>query len=428
MSETPEKLLAEADRSAELLISAVRLAIAACLGVLVIFTTRRSDLDFTTTYAVIAIYAVFAVVAMAISRSRFFSSTTPFFLIAIEGVIIAVGLYVGLSASHASPGWVMAPPAAIWAIIALALQSLRYRIELQAFASVVILGAFFFIALLPAPQAPPDGAAFVSGAFGPVANGVRFALLGLLALALTVSVWRSRELLKRIRREVEASLGLARFLPKEIRARASGAALEELRRGRAIKAAILFIDVRGFTKMSEAVGARRISEFLTAYRGVVTRVVERHGGVVDKFVGDGALIFFGDQDEPREAAAKALKAVVDLSETLICEVSRPAPLGPEQPPYVVVAHFGDVLVGAFGEDDRLEFTIIGSPVNETARLEAVAKQHDAAIAVSAAMFEAAGEIANASLWRDLGEIELRGAEMPQRVYQWISDGVKEQRS
>lgn len=421
MTKTSAKLLREADQSAELLIGCVRLAVATCLGALVFSTVHRSDADPTATYSLIAAYAALGLLSMAVSQSKFFRTTTPFFLIVIEGFIVATGLYIGLSTSGAAPAWLMATPAAIWAIIALTLQSLRFRIELQAFASLIILGAFLIVGTSPPVEPAPDAAKFLTGTFDPVANQIRFALLILLAFVLAVSVWRSRRMLHRIMTETEASLNLARFLPKEIREQASAEGLDELRRARAIKAAIIFIDVRGFTRMSEAVGSRSISEFLTRYRGVVTRVVAKHGGVVDKFVGDGALIFFGNRDEPQVAAAKAIAAAKDLSTTLISEISLPQPAIPGQPPYVVVAHFGDVLVGAFGEDDRLEFTIIGSPVNETARIETVAKDRDAAIVVSEATFIAAGQTIDPDEWLDLGDIHLRGAGRPQRVYQRQKD-------
>lgn len=417
MIETSEKLLHEADRSAELLIGCVRLAIAACLGALVFSTIHRSEIDPTATYAVILAYAALGLVSVLVSRSRFFSSATPFFLIVVEGVIVATGLYIGLATSDAAPAWLMATPAAIWAIIALTLQSLRFRIELQAFASLIILGAFLIVGLSSSPNPAPDGAAFLVAAFDPLTNQIRFVLLMLLALALSVSVWRSRRMLHRIMAETEASLNLARFLPKEIRAQASAEGLDDLREGRAIKAVIIFIDIRGFTRMSDAVGSRAISEFLTRYRGVITRIVARHGGVVDKFIGDGALIFFGNSDDPQTAAAKAIAATKDLSASLMDQITLPQSATPGQPPYVVVAHFGDVLVGAFGEDDRLEFTIIGSPVNETARLEAIAKEKDAAIVVSAATFLAAEQSIDPAEWLDLGDIHLRGAGKPQRVYQ-----------
>ncbi len=417
MVEHSKNLLSEADRSAELLIGCVRLAVAACLGILVVSTIHRTEVDPTATYSVIVCYAALGLASILIARSQYFLPATPFGLILIEGGIVTAGLYVGLTTSNAAPAWLMATPAAIWAIIALTLQSLRFRLELQAFASLVILGGFLMVGLLAPSSEPPDAMTFLSRSFDPFANSIRFALLILLALALSVSVWRSRRMLHRIMVETEASLNLGRFLPKEIRARASAGGLDELRQGRAIKAAIIFIDIRGFTRMSEAVGAKRISEFLTSYRGIITRVVAAHSGVVDKFVGDGALIFFGDDDVPQEAARKAIAASQDLFDTLMAEITLPQPPAPNQPPYVVVAHFGDVLVGAFGEDDRLEFTIIGSPVNETARLEAVAKQHDASIVVSAKTFEAAGQTVDEHAWLDLGEIHLRGSGTPQRIYQ-----------
>lgn len=178
-------LLRKADRSAEVLIGYVRLGVAACLGCLVAATIHRAGIDPTLTYLVIGGYAALGVISIAIARSRYFTPAAPFILIVAEGMIVAAGLYVGLSTSNASPNWIMATPAAIWAIIVLTFQSLRFRIELQAFASVVILTGLIVVAMTRPGEETSDGAAFLETAFDPLSNAIRFILLVLLSSSLT---------------------------------------------------------------------------------------------------------------------------------------------------------------------------------------------------------------------------------------------------
>ncbi|MEO1612447.1 MAG: adenylate/guanylate cyclase domain-containing protein, partial [Pseudomonadota bacterium] len=142
----------------------------------------------------------------------------------------------------------------------------------------------------------------------------------------------------------------------------------------------------------EDMGPEASGDMLTTYRASVLDAVGAHGGVVDKFIGDGALVLFGLGE--RDGAADAVAAAETLARRL------------KDAPYRVGIglHYGEAMVGAVGDDRRLEFTVIGDVVNVASRIEALTKEEESVALASA---EALGEAPREG-WRALGARSLRG--------------------
>ena len=214
-------------------------------------------------------------------------------------------------------------------------------------------------------------------------------------------------LLERVGSETEQRANLTRFLPGDIAGQLSDEELTRLRRGRRAETAIMFLDIRGFTSMSEAMGPESLSQLLSGFRAHVLDVADRHGGIIDKFVGEGALVLFGINGSRRDVAGSALKAAIDIS-----TIARDGAGDADHVKGLRLAvslHWGEVVVGAIGDDRRLEFTVVGDAVNEASRLEAVAKANDMALVVSGRLIERADDgVKQAFDWQDLGEERLRG--------------------
>jgi adenylate cyclase len=145
---------------------------------------------------------------------------------------------------------------------------------------------------------------------------------------------------------------------------------------------------------------------LNAFFGVVVEVVRSHGGWVNKFEGDAALCVFGAPLEIEDAAGCALAAAREMRDRLRDEVGDlPAGIG---------VSAGDVVAGNVGAAERFEYTVIGDPVNEAARLTELAKQRDGHLLASeAVVLRATGE--EAGRWSLDGSVELRGRPEPTRV-------------
>jgi adenylate cyclase len=176
----------------------------------------------------------------------------------------------------------------------------------------------------------------------------------------------------------------------------------ELLGGQRQKLVILMSDVRGFTSRSEGTDPEQLVRDLNLYFQDMVEQVQRHGGIVDKFIGDGLLAFFGlDQDE--DAAERALAAARGMLAQLPHlneRLSSPVEIG-------IGLHHGEVVAGAIGSQDRLEFTIIGDAVNTASRMEGLTKRLNTPLVLSQAVSEKLGAGARRALV-DLGEHQVRG--------------------
>jgi class 3 adenylate cyclase len=163
----------------------------------------------------------------------------------------------------------------------------------------------------------------------------------------------------------------------------------------------LFVDIDESTALAQQVPPDELVVMLNAFYGVVVEVVGVHGGFVNKFAGDAALAIFGAPAEDPEHAASALCAARAISDRIV-ELQ-------EIFPRLVVGTgvaTGMVVAGNVGAADRHEYTVIGDPVNEAARLSDLAQDHPTRILTTAATIAAAGD--ERSSWCPNGSARLRG--------------------
>jgi adenylate cyclase len=143
------------------------------------------------------------------------------------------------------------------------------------------------------------------------------------------------------------------------------------RAGSTLPVCVLFSDIRGFTALSERLPAEAVVALLNRYFARMTAVVHRHGGTVDKFIGDGMMAFFGAPntlDQPEQAAFDAACAMhaelAGLNAELEAEGRGTLQIG-------VGVHTGLAVIGHIGSPERHEYTAIGDTVNIAARLESL---------------------------------------------------------
>ncbi len=163
--------------------------------------------------------------------------------------------------------------------------------------------------------------------------------------------------------------------------------------------AVLFVDVVGSTELAATRPPREVVDLLNRFFGEVVAVVERNGGWINKFEGDAALAIFGAPAPLDDADGRALRAARELDERLRAAV-------PELAAGVGVAS-GVVVAGHIGAEQRFEYTVIGDPVNEAARLTELAKGRDTRVLASSRLVERAGGDESAR-WERGAQVELRG--------------------
>ena len=168
--------------------------------------------------------------------------------------------------------------------------------------------------------------------------------------------------------------------------------------------AVLFVDIVGSTTLAANRSAAEVVELLNRFFDVVVEVVAEHGGFINKFQGDAALAIFGAPMPLEDRDGRALAAARALGERLRREV-------PELEAGIGVSG-GPAVAGNVGALRRFEYTVIGDPVNEAARLTELAKSVPGRVAANAALLERASE-AEADQWEAGETVSLRG--LPERT-------------
>ncbi|MEZ4318689.1 MAG: adenylate/guanylate cyclase domain-containing protein [Myxococcota bacterium] len=198
-------------------------------------------------------------------------------------------------------------------------------------------------------------------------------------------------------------LTLARLLPASVLEAADSDPLALLSEPRSVEATVVVTDLRGFTRWAEHRTPIEVLAHLNTVQGTLADIVLRHGGTVDKFMGDGMLAVFGAPEPLAEHASAALAAVREM----LAETARlpEVQLG-------VGVHSGELVLGCLGSGLRMEFTVLGDTVNTASRLESATKEQQVRSLVSASTVSRSGE---AGL-RRVGEVALRGRDRVLEVF------------
>jgi adenylate cyclase len=184
--------------------------------------------------------------------------------------------------------------------------------------------------------------------------------------------------------------------------------------GQVIRCTVLFVDIRRFTALAEVLPPARLIGTLNRYFGRMLAAVEAEGGIVNKFGGDSLLAVFGSPLNPsQDHAERAVRAALRMRVALV-EFNREQAEA-EMPELSVgfgVAT-GEMVAGNVGSSRKLEYTVIGDPVNLAARLQELTPELGADILLSAETARLADRVARL---RSLGEIRVRGRAEPVEVY------------
>jgi adenylate cyclase len=205
---------------------------------------------------------------------------------------------------------------------------------------------------------------------------------------LTFAIWRARQMLLRAATEVSTSLEIKKFLSRGV-AETIAEHGGTLRAGEATErqAAIIMIDIRGFSNFSSQVTPPEIVHLLTRYHDKILPLIDRNGGVVDKFMGDGIMATFGAVVESDSAARDAMKTVEDvlLASTRWFSENQNNPAAVDLSINVAAAA-GPVVFATLGSQDRLEYTVVGSAANLAAKLEKHNKEEKTTALVTRTMW------------------------------------------
>ncbi|HEY4087286.1 MAG TPA: adenylate/guanylate cyclase domain-containing protein [Bryobacteraceae bacterium] len=168
---------------------------------------------------------------------------------------------------------------------------------------------------------------------------------------------------------------------------------------------IVFTDIRGFTAFCESKDPAVVVDLLNTYMTVMVKIIVRYGGHVNKFIGDGILAVFSDDDEGAEAgdhAYRAIAAATEMVQEKVGDFKTGAGI-----------HSGEVVIGNVGSSDKMEFTVLGDTVNLASRLESLNKEQKTKMLLSQEALEMSrGRIDTVYV----GAVPVRGKTEPMKVY------------
>ncbi|WP_424630379.1 adenylate/guanylate cyclase domain-containing protein [Bradyrhizobium sp. SYSU BS000235] len=181
--------------------------------------------------------------------------------------------------------------------------------------------------------------------------------------------------------------------------------------GMTVSAAIMICDLRDFTRISDNWPRDDVIDLLNDYFDAMAAPIERHGGEILKFIGDGLLAIF-PLSEP-SACANLLRAVSEARQAMVALNEKNSETGRAPLNYGIGVHVGDVMYGNIGSRERLDFTVIGPAVNMASRLEGLTKQLGKTVLLSRAFADFVG---NDFVLERVGEYPVRGFSDPIELF------------
>jgi len=183
--------------------------------------------------------------------------------------------------------------------------------------------------------------------------------------------------------------------------------------GTEVEATVMFTDMRNFTTLAESLAPQESLQLLNRVLTEVSAVIEGHGGVVDKYLGDGAMAIFGAPVTRPDDVQRAVMAALEIR-------SRVESLGPElearglpRPQVGIGLNTARVVAGNIGSPTRLNYTVLGDGVNLASRLEGLTKRYHVPIVAGGRTRDAVTGI----LWRELDKVRVRGRTIPERIFE-----------
>ncbi len=227
---------------------------------------------------------------------------------------------------------------------------------------------------------------------------------------------------KKIKFEKNIRRAFSRFVPEQIIDELvdGAASSDKVSVGEKRDVAILFSDIRSFTSISEMNKPETIVAFLNRYFTTMCTIIKKHGGTIDKFIGDAIMALFGAPVSYEDNARRALAAAYEMREALPSVPLEDLVLPPGMTFNIGIGiHYGDVIVGSIGSSDKTDYSVIGDNVNLASRMEGLTKTYGSMILVTDAVkkdiYKTTGGT-DGFEFRYLDDVKVKGKEKAVPIY------------
>lgn len=227
---------------------------------------------------------------------------------------------------------------------------------------------------------------------------------------------RTRELAEANKKLEKISEANSRFVPQEFLQNLGRASIEEVALGDQVERemTVVFTDIRGFTQISEELNPQENFDFLNEYLGGIVPIIVKHGGFIDKFIGDSVMALFPN------APDQAVKAVMEFDE-FVKEFNNSIKEKHGMAPITIGTgiHTGSMILGTIGHDNRLETTVISDSVNTAARVEGLTRYYDTPLIITEGTRKRL-EHPEEFNYRFLDRVKVKGKKETLSVYQLLA--------
>lgn len=361
---------------------------------------------------IVAAYGAATIIALLLAEYRRGAWWLAWAYVAFDALIVVVLFHEHLFAPGKVLDHTLTAPSLAIGFVLLTHVALRLRpIMVFLFSGLVVLGWLALLTVAVEVHLGRNAAhALDWSAF--LAEAALAAAFGFAALVCGLLTHDHNFLLKAAVQAERRRANLSRFFSPTVltELQATGDSLALGRR----HVAVMFVDLRSFTRLSESLPLESLARILAEFRELVTREVFEHGGMIDKFIGDGVMAAFGQPKSTPGDATRALDCALHLARRLRDWREIRQRRGEVGPRAGIGLHFGMAIGGVLRSGTHDEFTLVGDAVNVAHRLERLCKPLDASIVASWESVSAAGG-EGAMAWQYENDVELEGRKQRLRI-------------
>ena len=387
--------------ASERMVGWFQLAFVTLFGLLYLVSpkTFSTDKTFALVPWFLVIYLVLTIIRLVLAYRNRMSAPLLYLSVIIDMSLLLGMIWAFHIQYRQPPSFYLKAPTLLYVFIFISLRALRFEARYVIAAGSVAAVGWMALATYAVYASGDSGMVTRDYVYYLTSNSILIGaefdkVITILAFTviIAVAIHRAQSLLVRSVSEGTAARDLSRFFSPEIAKQITAAEQEvAVGEGQLREAAILMVDIRGFTRLAAVIKPDELICLLADYQALLIPIIQRHAGTIDKFLGDGIMATFGAAVSSEKFAADALKAV---DEIMTAADSWAAELQAAKRPVLKIGaavSTGQIIFGAVGDATRMEYTVIGDAVNLAAKLEKHTKSEGVKALCTASAFKTALE-------------------------------------